>query len=285
MNHVAEERAFEIFHFALEPGGYLFIGSSESVDGSSDLFAPVDKGNHIYQSRQATSGPIPLPESARVYSALEKTDQEATRTERANLERISHNDLHLKLLEQFVPPSIVVNEEYDIVHLSEKAGKYLNVAGGEPTNNLLRLIRSELGWRLGESLFQAVRQKSDVEARGLKVKLGNETETINLQIRPVISETDTARGYILIVFEPSTDGNLTTRPAEEYKSTEPVVLQLEEELIRSRGQLQSALEQAEVQSEELRASNEELQAMNEELRSSTKSSKPARKSYSRSTRS
>jgi len=54
----------ETFHFALKPGGFLFLGSSESVDGASDLYATVSRENHIYRARQATIRHYPVPKTA-----------------------------------------------------------------------------------------------------------------------------------------------------------------------------------------------------------------------------
>ena len=147
------------------------------------------------------------------------------------LDRITYNDLHLRLLEEFAPPSVVVNEDYDIVHISPRAGKYMSVAGGEPTNNLLRLIRSDIRLELRTALFQAVQQQNNVEVTGLKVKINSHEEAINLLVRPVTDDTDTARGFILVVFEPAA---LTEdqKGAERYAPSEPVARQLEEELVK-----------------------------------------------------
>jgi two-component system CheB/CheR fusion protein len=267
LNHNAQERVMETVHFALNPGGYLFIGSSESVEGSSDLFAAIDKGNHVYQSRQAGSRPLPVPDSVPVYRTMAPPPGREQKSPNDALERMSYNDLHLKLLEEIAPPSVVVNESHEIVHLSPRAGKYMQVAGGEPTNNLLKLVREELRIDLRTALFQAVQHKNNVEVENIKVGTNGKEERINLQVRPITNEADTSRGFILVVFESVADGDGAMPPAN-YAPPEPIAKQLEEELIRSRTQLQSALEQSEIQSEELRASNEELQAMNEELRSS-----------------
>jgi two-component system CheB/CheR fusion protein len=267
LTHTAQERVMETIHFALKPGGYLFIGSSESVEGSSDLFTPVDKENHIFQSRQVASRPFPVPESVPVYRAIAPPKPDPRTNVRDGFERITYNELHLKLVEEFAPPSVVVDQNYDLVHVSERAGRYLLMSGGEPSNNLLKLIRPDIRLELRTALFQATQQKGNVEFKNLDVKLNGHSEKINLLIRPVTSETDMARGFILVVFEPVEDGDAGIHETD-YAPPEPVAKQLEEELLRSRTQLQSALEQSEVQAEELRASNEELQAMNEELRSS-----------------
>ena len=87
--------------------------------------------------------------------------QDATNGERI-IERLSSAALHLQLLEYYAPPSVVINEEYEIIHTSEKAGRYFQIAG-EPSMNLLKIIRSELRLELRTALYQAVQRKTDVE--------------------------------------------------------------------------------------------------------------------------
>ena len=264
LNNVAQERIAETFHFALNPGGLLFLGSSESVDGATDLYASFNRENHVFQSRQATPRTYPIPESIPNFHIT--TPQLTTAQEHENkiLERISFGDLHQQLLEQYAPPSLVINEEYDIVHLSERAGSYLQIGGGEPSNNLLKLIRPDLRIELRAALYQATQQQSAVETRDLKINFDDHAETINIHVRPVLRAGDTARGFILVLFEPTADNG---EQETLVVSHEPAAIHLEEELTRLKAQLRSSTEQHEYQAEELKASNEELQAMNEELRS------------------
>jgi two-component system CheB/CheR fusion protein len=265
LNNIAQERVTQTFHFALNPGGFLFLGSSESVDSATDLFATYSRENHIYQSRQAFQRSYPIPETIPNFK-IDKQHLSATQEqENKILERISFGDLHLQLLEQYAPPSLVVNEEYDLVHVSERAGHYLLITAGEPSKNLLKLVRQELRLDLRSALYQAVQRQSAVEARGIKLKVGDRAETVNIHVRPVLKAGDTARGFILVVFEPTENVSQT---GVLLASDEPVTRQLEEELTKLKGQLRSSSEQHEFQEEELKASNEELQAMNEELRSS-----------------
>ncbi|HUR96644.1 MAG TPA: CheR family methyltransferase [Pyrinomonadaceae bacterium] len=265
LNHPAKDRVLETMHFALDPGGYLFLGSSESVDGSSDLYAAVSRENHIYQSRQAGVRAYPVPESVPTFR-FDRTPRGDEAQEKRALERKTFGDLHQQLLEQYAPPSVVVNEDYEIVHLSEQAGRYMHVPGGDASNNLLKLINPELRLELRSALYQAVQKKANIVARGIDVEIGNETETLNIHVRPVLGNEDTARGFILVVFEPTVP-NVPSGEQPVVTSNEPLALQLEEELSRSKSQLRSSSEQYEIQAEELKASNEELQAMNEELRS------------------
>jgi two-component system CheB/CheR fusion protein len=277
-NGTAQERAMETFHFALNPGAFLFLGSSESIDGSGDLYAPVNKELRIYQSRQAAARiAYPAPHAAPVTRyvepkpALAATNAADVSQEQENrlLERISFGDLHQQMLEQYAPPSIVVNENYDVVHLSERAGRFLQIAGGEPSKNLLHLVRPELRLELRTALYQAVQRRANVVAPNLKVQTNGNTETINIHVRPVLRFEDTARGFLLVVFEQSQNGDVENQTERVITTDEPLARRLEEELERTKEQLRSSVEQFEVQTEELRASNEELQAINEELRSST----------------
>lgn len=270
-NHIAQERVMETFHFALNAGGYLLLGLSETVDGSGDLYATLSREHHVYQSRTVSSRPYPIPESVPQLRQLPKqSNGSASESESRATPRPSFGELHQQLLEQYAPPSIIVNEDYDILHSTSRAGRYLHFAGGEPTKNLLRLIRPELRLELRTALYQATQQKTNVEVRNLRFRLDEltergPTETLTLHVRPALGEGDPARGFILVLFEITGDGADASAPV--LTSIEPMAAQLEDEVIRVKAQLRSANEHHELQAEELKASNEELQAMNEEMRS------------------
>ncbi|KAA6438308.1 PAS domain S-box protein [Dyadobacter flavalbus] len=271
-NNAAQERVMETFHFALKPGGYLLLGLSETTDGAGDLFATVSRENHIYQSRPVSIRSYPVPENTFLVPAGKKETPEIAlpKDSRSLQSRLNFGDLHQQLLEQYAPPSIIVNEDYDILHLSERAGIYLHIAGGEPSKNLLKLIRPELRLELRTAFYQAVQQRTNVEAPNLRVRIDDKTQTLTLHVRPVLDEADSgrnnpAKGFLLVIFEPT--GQHTGPAASILASEEPMARQLEEELVRIKAQLRTSSEQHETQAEELKASNEELQAMNEELRS------------------
>ena len=266
LNRAGQERAMNIFHFALNPGSYLFLGSSETAGDYSDLFVTADKESHIFQARTA----VPrihqqmlaaAPPRAAVQLIPELKQEIKVR------ERLAYLDLHQRLLEMYAPPSVLVNAEYDIVHLSESAGRYIVLPGGEPTHNLLAVVRPELRLELRSALFQAAQDGTNVEVPPVPMRVGEHSEAVKLVVRPVTSAADTARGFYLILFGQTAEDIPATADAEIMRSVEPVARQLEAELVHVRAQLRSTIEQYEVQHEELRASNEELQAMNEELRS------------------
>jgi two-component system CheB/CheR fusion protein len=270
LNRSAQQRVLSLLHFALNPGGYLFLGTSESTEGSGDQFVTVDKEAHIFQSRAiATRLQVPVPEvPAGGRTAANAADER--KVERQARERLSAADLHQRLLEQYAPPSIVVNEEHEIVHLTEQAGQYLQYRGGEPTHNLVRIVRPELRLEMRTALYQALQQQTNVRTPVIPVRLRERLANVSIEIRPVLREDDPARGYFLVMFQEAPDGAAPApAPAPATVEAGDAARQLEEELIRVRGQLRATVERHETQAEELKASNEELQAMNEELRSST----------------
>jgi two-component system CheB/CheR fusion protein len=265
-NTTAQERALETFHFALRPGGYLLLGLSETVDGANDLYATVSRDQHLYQSRHVASRPYPVPESVpRLVPQTKPSAPVLSDNPSSPSGRIQWGDLHQQLLEQYAPPSLIVNEQYDILHVSARAGRYLHIMGGELSNNLLKLVRPELRLELRTAFYQAIQRQANIQLPPLKLSLDGQLETVILHVRPVLQPDNPARGYFLVLFEPTfSTENLTENV---LTSVEPLARQLEDELIRVKAQLAASNAHHELQAEELKASNEELQAINEELRS------------------
>jgi two-component system CheB/CheR fusion protein len=267
LNRTAQLRVLKIFHFALNPGAYLFLGSSESIDQASEIYAAVNKENRIFESRSVTTSfnyPIPDITPSQHIGPLRHRQQNA---ETDALDRMSSVDLHQRLLEQYAPPSVLINEEYDVVHMSDRAGAYLQMAGGEPSHNLLKIILPELRLELRTALYQAAQQKSPIQTRPLSIGMDGTAQTLQINIRPVLRPEDPLRGFLLVIFEQVAETNGAEKTTPVNVPTDSVAYRLEEELIQLKTQLRISSEQYEVQNEELKASNEELQAMNEELRS------------------
>ncbi|HET7400424.1 MAG TPA: CheR family methyltransferase, partial [Usitatibacter sp.] len=267
LNRSAQERALATFHFALNPGGYLFLGSSESVDGRADLFAALGTDQHIFRARPASGRSYPVPELATSYTlAPLRLQSGGASGEVRQRERITFAELHQQLLEAYAPPSVVVDEEFDIVHLSPQAGRYLRLAGGEPTMNLLKVAREEIRLELRSALYHAQQTRSPVTAHDLPVHGDEGEEHIDIRVRPVLHPDDPARGFMLVLFAPSA-APLPPQPRPALPAP-PITRQLEDEVGRLKAELRTSAQHHELQADKLKASNEELQAINEELRSS-----------------
>jgi two-component system, chemotaxis family, CheB/CheR fusion protein len=265
LNRTVQERVLETFHFALRPGRYLFLGTSESPDGT-DLFLPLDKPAHIFESRTVASRlPLPLiePPTMPVRGPFRSADL-------ASGERLLPADLHLRLLEEYAAPSVIVTEEHKVVHISEGAVRYFSLPAGTLSRDVAHLARPELRPDLRTALHQAARERTNVDVRRVPVSIDGSRAEVRIRVRPVLKDGDPTRGFFLILFEEEAgDGS---QPGPGIELTSPASLQnvqLDEELSRVKGQLRGTIEQYETQVEEAKASNEELQALNEELRSST----------------
>jgi len=275
LNREVQERVLSIFHFAIRPGGYLFLGASDSAEGVPQLFAPLNKKHRAYVRRNAL-GVLP----ASVPHLPISHDWLVRRPPSELIEGLLDRppglgELHHRVIEQLAPPSVLIDENYDIVHLSEHAGRYLKFAGGEPSRNLLRVVHPELRLELRAALFafKGRTANSVGESRSVRVRLDEQPCLIHLSVRPVLDQPPGAHGYFLVTFDETAGTSPEAVPRETNQidggKLVPVVAQLEDELQRNKDQLRLTIEQYETSTEELKASNEELQAINEELRSAT----------------
>jgi len=265
LNRDVQMRVLQTFHFALKPGGYLFLGSSESAESVSDYFIPVDKKNRIYRAR---GGSRPLhyqnPSSAVYGTRL----PEVSRPKLPGKRQFSYAELHQRALAQYAPPSAVIDHEGNIVHMSEQAGQFLRMAGGEPSRSLLALVLPELRLELRSAMYQVAQHHASVDCRPVDLAEKKELGTIAMTVRPFRDE-EAETDFMLVLFNQIEHAPDKALPARQNGSHDVVLAQLEAELQRRREQLQETIENSEISTEELRASNEELQAINEELRSAT----------------
>jgi chemotaxis methyl-accepting protein methylase/signal transduction histidine kinase len=266
LDSTAQTKVLRNFHFALKPKKYLFLGTSESVDVADELFNIQNRNSHIFQAKEVSLRSIASPDLLPQLPVDDNQSRVRTSFKESTSHHFSPEQLHHKMLEQYSPPSVVVNKEYEIVHISNRVGKYLEIPGGAPTKNLLMLIRPELRLELSTLLYQAVQNKMAVEARNVKLVLDGESHAIDINVRPELENNDHAQGLLLIVFKPTEEIPIDST-ALILTPKDPVARRMEEDLIGLKTQLRSAIDFHQYQSEELQASNEELQAMNEELRS------------------
>lgn len=272
LNRDTQGKVLQLFHFALQANKFLFLGSSESTEGSASFFTPIDKKHRIYM-RASTSSLIPIQPVLSLGTNRLIKEPELPGTQREKM--FSFGELHLRLIEQYAPPSILVNEDFDIVHLSEHAGRYLKHVGGEPTNNLLKIVHPALRSDLRAAMFSVQQGGVIMEIKDIPIELDGQKCYINLTLHK-IGIPESVRGFMLVLFEEHTHP-LAPKSEKEQKqqrlagesALEEVVQRLEEELLRTKERLRNSIEQYETSLEELKASNEELQAINEELRSAT----------------
>ena len=290
LNREAQGRALDTFHFAVRPGGRLFLGSSESVDEDNPLFNVLDKKHRIYTPKGVARSGMPVTAGTssltRLIAAQEQVHATAPTVPSVAFkheaappppplpalpvkEPPSLTELHFQLLERLSPPSVIVDREYDIVHLSEHAGRFLQITGGEPTTNLVRLVHPALRVELRSTLYRVLETNAAAEVTGVVADLHGEPMAVDLLVSPA---PEGGERYLLVIFKarPIHPGE---RAAAGRGATpvvpDGIVRQFEREAAQIKAQLRDTVEQYEASTEEMKASNEELQAMNEELRSAS----------------
>ena len=276
LNRDAQLRVLRTLHFALRSTGRLFLGVSETVDSDDELFRPLDKKHRVYEPLPVREFrlPVPLGDGLLVRSLAQRRHKDEggplgvpQRDFRPPAQLVDSQatgfarELHLKLIERFASASIVVDSDHAIVHLSERAGRFLRYPAGEPTSQLLAAIDPQLVVDLRTALESVHGGQELVETAPIAYGRADESVVIRIATAP-----DLAPGYLLVTF-PAAQHEATARrvptPSEDAN-----VRQLQQQVDQLKWRLREATEQGSETAQELKASNEELQAMNEELRSS-----------------
>lgn len=261
-----QQRVFEAFHYALRPGGALFLGSAESPEGSTNLFTSIRKKQRLFARREVPAGgarvptfplALPLPPNAGV---PRPPDARAARAPRS----AGDPPPPPNLFDAFSPPSVIVDAQHGIVYLSEGAGRYLLHAGGTPTKNLVKLVREELRVDLLTGLQEAFSAGRPWGSRSIAVRIDGEPCHVHVLVRPGNEEAGTG-GLALVVFSDVEAAG--EAPAGDGAAAGPSERVLEEEAARMRLRLRTTIEEYETSNEELKAANEELQSVNEEFKS------------------
>jgi two-component system CheB/CheR fusion protein len=286
LSREAQRRVFQIFHFALLPNGHLFLGSSETAEDAGDMFAVVDKKHRIFVQRPTPrsvllglSGPSSLAlslDAGKLLSPIPVTlpgraldpRLPAAALQTGDHRSASWGEVHFKLLESLAPPSILVDAEHEIRHLSPSAGRFLQFAGGEPSRNLLRAVLPSLRIELRAALYQVAQVKASCEVLVSPVEVEGENVEVAIRVSPA---KDAGGEFYMVVLNARPLGGHAPSEASQPEriGADPVARHLDRELERLKSHLRDTVEQYEASTEELKASNEELQAMNEELRSAT----------------
>ena len=277
-----QKKLIPLFHYALNPGGMLFLGTSETVGESDDLFAVLDRKSKLYQRKEDFHGAQRaalsrfIPPLTTKDASLPKVYGKTVPTGKLPLRELTEK----ALLEQVAPASVLVNAQGDILYLHGRTGMYLEPAPGEAgINNVLKMAREGLRHELTIALHKAEGSKEVVHHPGLRVKTNGDFTTINLIIRPVTAGTaapSEAPMFLIILEEvhlPPLQAGDKENVAGENESIplleggEARIAALKQELLAKEEYLQTANEELETTNEELKSSNEEMQSVNEELQS------------------
>lgn len=263
-----QKKVLSLFHFGLKTNGVLFLGPSESPGELSDEFLTLDAHWKIYKKRRDIRLPaelrLPLSASTPRWGAIGATP-------RSQVARLPEQQLlgtYDALLDEFVPPSFLVNEQHELVQTFAGANRYLRVKEGRVSTDILDMVDPELRIVLGGALPRVFHEKTSITYKGLRVQSTEGERLVHLTAKPVTSRRSSLM-HALVVFEDQgrrpplvspTELDLEQAPHEQLEAVEA-------ELRYTKENLQATIEELETSNEELQATNEEMVASNEELQS------------------
>lgn len=260
-----QKQVVPTFHYALKPGGFLFLGSSESLNQSDNLFTSIDKRHRIYQSLdlgdQRPRLPIPIEE---MRGAAHRFDHEYEMPQRMSKHNIRQRAEH-QVMERHSPAHVVVRSEGDIVYYSSRTGRYFDTPRGAPNRQLFEIVRRELR----HDLRSALREVLETGHSAVRHAVMPDEEAA-LDVAMTVEPLDNGAGdeaRFLVVFRPVGALRPRSHESERTEAGQADAEATERELREVRERLRSIVEDYETALEELKSSNEELVSVNEEAQS------------------
>lgn len=253
------------FHYALKPGRYLFLGTSESVSQFDDLFTPIEKKHRIFRRRSDVAPHVRLP--LRVSSLRPGHTADLIPRRPALGAAALRQTVDAQVLERFAPPHVLVNRDGDIAYYSARTGKYLEPAAGVPTRQIFTMARKGLRLDLRTVFREAVETGRTMMRNDVAIEdEDGRVQLVNLTVEPLHDPTGSEPMYLILFAD---QGPVLSRDEAAIRSHMPHdgTVQTERELRETRERLQSIIEEYETALEELKSSNEELVSVNEELQS------------------
>ena len=262
-----QKKLLPLFHYSLNPGGVLFLGSAETIGPFTDLFTSLHIKSRLFRRRESVlpAEPPVFPISfVPAQPGVPDPNESKMLKPGANLQSLADQ----LLLQHFSPPAVLVSDKGDILYLSGRTGKYLEPAAGKANWNIFVMAREGLRFDLGNAFRKALRQKGAITAKDLKVESNGGRQTVDITVQ-AIEEPEALRGMVMIVFTDVATPPEKKAPSRSGKASvgNGRVLELELELQHFRDELSTTREEMQSSQEELKSMNEELQSANEELQS------------------
>jgi len=260
-----QKKLIPLFHYSLKPGGMLLLGSAETIGDNADLFVPLSGKSRLYQRTEsaAQTAPVEFPSS---FSTGPTTNAEARPAPQLAVSLQSAADQ--LILQHYAPPAVLATDKGDILYISGRTGKYLEPPAGKANWNVFAMAREGLRYEVADAFQKALRQKERVTLHGLTVGTNGGTQGVDVTLQR-LDDPGPLQGLVLIVFAdvPAPAVARASKPAPKTRGHSIRLAELEQELVRARGEARATHEEMQTSQEELRSANEELQSTNEELQS------------------
>ncbi|MFZ2444896.1 MAG: CheR family methyltransferase [Syntrophobacteraceae bacterium] len=260
----AQKKVLPLFHYVLNRGGVLFLGTSETIGTFTELFSFVNKKWNVFQKIGTESAFRPMID----FPSREKRLQGECRAMAGDAQPTVAQAIQKILLEEHTPLCVVVNRKGEIVHIHGRSGKYLEPAPGSPSLNIIDMAREGLRFELAAAIRKVTSGNEEVTRKALRVKTNGDYHYFDLRVKQM-GEREPLRELFMIIFEEMAappECPLHEEHGDQGDSDQRIA-ELEGELEKLQQDHRSAQEELETSNEELKSLNEELQSSNEELQS------------------
>jgi len=263
LNAELQNRVIPLFHFALSPDRFLFLGNSENVTRHPKLFAPVDRRARIFKKLETGTR---LPPEFPITTAAGRNAVEVPPV------RVFGPDVGLerraqRIAERYAPAYVITDDNFQILHLSGRTGRYIEPTAGAATLDLLGLVHRDLRLELRTALSRALETNEPAHAEQVQLGLNGHRVLVDITVEPVLDGPAGHRNFV-VLFKDGPFRVVDTRDSDPNALVRSEhVERLESELRATRERLQATIEELESTNEELKSSNEEYQSLNEELQS------------------
>jgi len=272
LNTEAQQKVLAKLYYSLHDKGFLFLGSSESIGSLTDGFTTIDSKWKLYQHVPGRRSMLkdPLMMATDLQKPLRETKQRL-RVPGLGPRRKKElpDSLFEDLLSSFIPPSVIIDANYDIVYTLHDVSAYLRIPSGRMSVNIMEMLPDDLAISLRSLLRRVRKEKSGVSFSNVRIS-GDRNETVNLNVRMSEESKTQAVNYLVSFISPEKQAAAPEQPAgpDDYDARyQERIVDLEKELQAKQESLQATVEELETSNEELQTSNEELVASNEELQS------------------
>jgi two-component system CheB/CheR fusion protein len=262
-----QSRVTRTFHYALNPSGYLFLGTSESIGRHGNSFAILDKANRVLQRNDGGKSGLPAFESPTTLTRPPLQPQPSSVRPASTDDRIDKSVR--RVMEQYAPAYFVIDRQHDILRFSgSEARHYLEPSPGAANLHLFSILHKTLRPAVRAAVQAALANQETVVTENLAIRIDGKSRALTLIVEPIIESAGKERGICVVAFRDASLFEGTAESDRPATTTSDAVTSLERELNATRFQLRVASDELETAVEDMKSTTEEFQAVNEELQSS-----------------
>lgn len=258
----AQKKALSLFHFGLRAGGILMLGPSETPGDLGSEFEAAELHWKIFRK----SRDVRLPTEVHLASIGGPQSQSQVSSRSLGMDHHLQATYDL-LLDEFMPPSLLLNENHEVLQSFAGASKYLHPKDGRFTTKVMEMVEPELRTALTTALQQAAKGSGPVVYQGVRARVNDQEVDLAVTVRPLAHRRSNTVHLLVALEERHAPPPEMPRSVDLTRASQEQVAALETELRYTQENLQATIEELETSNEELQAANEELIASNEELQS------------------